>query len=189
MASNWFKSLALILGEAELYDLLTMLSHTGLVAKGASIGLTEEETVSVYAYTMPDQLDDRCCYRAINDSLRYGLSGLEPVVDAISGALSKLPPFVGLVIRRTNLLDGVLHLSPGAVFYDKAFLSTSNNLDREMHFGRDDLSIWSVGGRDISAFSAIPGEREVLFAPSTRLCLSSIAAGPTGYSLIADEVP
>jgi hypothetical protein len=88
-------------------------------------------------------------------------------VEALNQALDKLPPHDGPVFRGASLPPEMLaQYQPGATVSESAFWSTSMDLGvaRSTAFsGNVEFWILSKTGRDISSFSAIPSEREVLF--------------------------
>jgi hypothetical protein len=87
--------------------------------------------------------------------------------DALARALHKFPPHRGPVLRGTDLPSEVIaQYQPGSVITENGFLSTTMDfkIARSPAFaGNVGFRIRSSTARDISSFSIIPGEREVLF--------------------------
>jgi hypothetical protein len=81
--------------------------------------------------------------------------------------LEKFPPHNGSVFRGTNLPPDVLaRYQPGAVVTESAFFSTTMDLNvaqSPAFAGNVEFRILSRTGRDISSFSLIPSEQEVLY--------------------------
>jgi hypothetical protein len=108
-------------------------------------------------------------YEDLNDALRNSSmdASQQARVDALNQALEKLPPHEGPVFRGTNLPPEVLaQYQPGAIVSESAFLSTSMDLtvaQSDAFAGNVEFRILSKSGRDISSFSVIPAEQEVLF--------------------------
>lgn len=87
-------------------------------------------------------------------------------VDAISRALTKLPPFIGDVRRGATLTPDLWDFyAPGRTVQELAFTSTTRLA--EGFTGNTQFRIASVTGKDISAYSVFPEEQEVLFDRGT----------------------
>lgn len=130
-------------------------------------------------------------YHDLNNALRSGLmdASQQARVQALQNALAKLPPYRGPVIRGTNLPPEVLaRYRPGEVVTEHAFLSTSTHtgVARSPTFGGNvEFRILSKTGRDISSFSVLPGEHEVLFPAGTKFyVVSKIFDALTGRTVI-----
>lgn len=86
----------------------------------------------------------------------------------VTSCLNRLPPHAETVFRKATLTARqVQHYRAEAVISEPAFLSASRDA---FWTGRGDtlFVIESDEGRDVSAYSAHPDEREVLFRPATR---------------------
>jgi len=111
-------------------------------------------------------------YARVNLALRTPRVPMSPEingrVDALSSALRKLPDHIGWVHRGANLTPGQLaRYRPGAVIREQPFTSTAV-LAEDRFTGNTHFIIRSYGGRDVSKYSQVPAEREVLFDRRTR---------------------
>jgi hypothetical protein len=108
-------------------------------------------------------------HEELNNALRSGTmdASQQARIEALNGALDKLPPHEGPVFRGTNLPPEVLaQYQRGSIVTESGFLSTSMDLkvaQSEAFAGNVEFRIWSKTGHDISALSVIPTEHEVLF--------------------------
>ncbi|CAM3649901.1 hypothetical protein KIPE111705_18825 [Kibdelosporangium persicum] len=103
----------------------------------------------------------------------------EGYVKVINSALNHLPPYRGVVHRVINTSDAPLRASQfpmHATITERAFLSTSRGGPSDFP-GKVVMEIHSLTGRDISAVSHRPSEREVLFPSGTRFTVVG-----TGYN-------
>ncbi len=110
-------------------------------------------------------------------------------IEAISTALKKLPAYDGPVFRGTDLPSEVLaHYQPGEVITEDAFLSTTTDpaVARSPEFeGNVEFRILSSTGRDISSFSMISDEQEVLFRAGAKFYVLDRIVDPlTGKTII-----
>ena len=188
--SECYEALSHALGEKRLKDLLERLGDYGIFSRGAVLGLTEEQTACVHAYTLTDTIDGQSLFRTINAALRKGDGALEPkIFDVLLQGLEKMPKFEGVAVRRTELPAEVISMNSGQLFADPAFLSASRNLDphSRVYFGRDVLFLRSITGRDISSLAAFASEQEILFLPGTKFRISSVSEAGTGFTIIGDE--
>ncbi|GEM_PF-5605646 len=106
-------------------------------------------------------------YWALNLALRSGsVAPGSPVaqrVDDLSKALSELPAYQGVAYRGTDLSAGQLNrYTPGEVVREPAFTSASRVVDGAFP-GNAIFRIDSTTGRDVSSYSTIAMEAEVLF--------------------------
>ncbi|HXO82464.1 MAG TPA: ADP-ribosyltransferase domain-containing protein [Mycobacterium sp.] len=135
--------------------------HYGPVAHSAP-SLTPQDLSAFANYTGPG-------HEYLNEALRTGTldASQQAQVDVLSQALEKLPPHHGPVFRGTNLPADVLaQYQPGAVVSESAFFSTTTDLkvaQSPAFAGNVEFRIRSTTGRDISSFSILPSEQEVLF--------------------------
>jgi hypothetical protein len=130
-------------------------------------------------------------FRDLNDALRRDALDASQLarVEAINNALDKLPPYEGPVVRGTNLPEEVLdRYQPGQVITEDAFLSTTTNVAvaRSPAFdGNVEFIIMSSTGRDVSPFSLVPHEQEVLFRSGTSFyVVSKVVDSLTGKTII-----
>jgi hypothetical protein len=130
-------------------------------------------------------------YTDLNDALRNGTldASLSARVDALKGALEKLPPYEGPVIRGSNIPAEMLaQYKPGEVIVEHAFLSTTKNpavAQLPTFAGNVEFQILSKSGRDISSFSMFPEEQEVLFTAGTEFYIVDKFLDPvTGRTFI-----
>jgi hypothetical protein len=110
-------------------------------------------------------------------------------IDALHGALKKLPTYEGPVVRGTDLPPEVLdQYQPGQVVTESAFTSTTTDpaVARSPTFtGNVEFRIMSSSGRDISSLSMFPHEQEILFPPDTEFEVISRTEDPlTGRTII-----
>ncbi|AKM03221.1 RHS repeat-associated core domain-containing protein [Burkholderia pyrrocinia] len=128
--------------------------------------LTDNEYLAIRGYTSN-------LYEEINPALRAGNPGeWGRLTSEASNGLSKLADngyaHVGDVVRNLRLTnEQVEQLFPvGGVFQDKAFLSTTTDLDGVFP-GKVTMNIASRSGVKVSSLSEFPREAEVLFKPDT----------------------
>tara|TARA_R110002020_G_scaffold161283_8_gene346262 strand:- start:6747 stop:7235 length:489 start_codon:yes stop_codon:yes gene_type:complete len=159
---------------------------------GRSHGLTDEEVICIFAYTMPNPASGRSVYQALNTALRYPLSHeaahMKPMASLLLKAMSKLAPVDGPLVRRTTIPPDVMHDAKlYARFCDPAFISFSKdpNLDP---FGKDLLVVRSTRARNISDLSYFSSEWEALYPPATPFQVSSLVDEASGAILILNEV-
>src|SRR6185312_13573079 len=102
----------------------------------------------------------------LNDALRNSNmdASQHARVEALNGALEKIPPHGGLVYRGADLPPEVLaQYQRGSVVTEIAFVSTSTDpavAHSSAFAGNVEFRIVSRTGRDISSFSAFPSEQE-----------------------------
>jgi hypothetical protein len=142
-------------------------SPTALQAMKAG-GLSLTEAVSIFMYTTGD-------YSSINAQLRTGrVSGdVRAVTDECISGMAKLPPHDETVSRLVNLPDRVAaqHVEGATIQYD-AFTSTSTKPNGDENFNGNMFMLMEPkpgsSGKDVSMFSNLPDEQEVLFPPGTQ---------------------
>lgn len=148
--------------------------------------LTWPEKFAIRHYTSP-------AFAEINAAARYPreLPGRfrrnKSVISAIDSGLKEMPVFRGTVYRQAiDMPDEVLQgLSPGSVFSDKGFLSTSKQQTKRHNFR---FEIRSSTGRDISDISNIGVEQEVLFARNARFRVVSSQKTNGITNIVMDEI-
>jgi hypothetical protein len=157
--------------------------HHGPVAHNAA-PLTTGDLSAVADYTGLGHED-------LNDALRTKTvdASQQARVEALNQALEKLPRHHGPVVRGTDLpLDVLARYQPDAVVTERAFLSSSVEpavAQSTAFAGNVEFRILSKAGRDISSFSTIPGEREVLFPTGTQFYVVDRKSDPvTGRTII-----
>jgi NAD:arginine ADP-ribosyltransferase len=140
----------------------------------ARFSLTLDDKISLRFYCNNN-------FRAINGALRTGDYSSSPAskrIPAILKALTKrnLQSYQGEVYRGTDLPPHVAaELQPGAIYSDKAFLSTSDR--RELAFKRTTtFIIESKTGCSIKKFSRFD-EGEILFRPNTFFRIQKVEKG------------
>lgn len=141
----------------------------GLAARNLSNVLTEAEQVALYAWTLDTGND--ALFRRINHALRTGeaFDELEPMIALMRSALDKLPNYEGTVYRAVKRADfsGKFpkfdndHVPFNYVMYN-GFTGTSKQIEGTLR-GNIRINIKSLTGKDISLFSRIPEQKEILF--------------------------
>ncbi|GAB0104454.1 hypothetical protein JMUB6875_34280 [Nocardia sp. JMUB6875] len=139
--------------------------------------LTPDEQEAVHRYTDPDA----DVFSDLNHRLRNGLE-LEPeqqkLVADITSGLEKLPAYDGTVWRGTHLTpEQIARYVPGEKVTEASFTSTSRD-PRRIFTSKVEFIIHSESGRDISALSARPSEKEVLFKPGTTFEVRGVVEDP-----------
>ncbi|GLE57220.1 hypothetical protein NJBCHELONAE_25280 [Mycobacteroides chelonae] len=120
-------------------------------------------------------------FRDLNSALRSGAldASQQARVDAIKGALEKLPRHEGPVARGTDLPPEVLaRYQPGKNVVEDAFTSTSKDPSATFP-GNTYFEIVSKNGRSVDGLSQYPHEAEVLFPPGTAFSVLSKVVDPT----------
>ncbi|MGE0173996.1 MAG: ADP-ribosyltransferase [Oligoflexales bacterium] len=189
----------------EMYDLFNkqqwikrILEPSSAIANGKALGLTEEESLSVRAYTQYE-------YIPINNQLRTkNISPLHrPVINLAASGLRKLPKFVGTVYRGTELKPEILAKYKTAFekkvpLQELGFLSTTssesylNDSSFGMHNAR--FIIESTSGTPVDRLSHLPVEKEVLFTPGNWFQIVDIkndaqSAGNSRTIIMMKELP
>jgi hypothetical protein len=135
------------------------------IARDPRISSVEQAAIVDYSDGGADTLN-----AALRGPQAGNLSALEQAeVEAIDGALAKLPPSAGSSWRGQDrsYLD---HLQPGTEYEERGFLSTSasqNHPSLQKGSGRAIIEVVGKTGRDISHTSMFPGESEVLLPRNT----------------------
>lgn len=130
-------------------------------------------------------------YEDLNHALRTDTmdASQQARADALNQALRKCEPHRGAVFRGTDMPAEVLaQYQPGAVITESGFLSTTMDLtvaQSPAFAGNVEFRILSATGRDISSFSVIPDEKEVLFPTGTKFYVVDRKTHPdTGLTVI-----
>ncbi|NKY48145.1 scabin-related ADP-ribosyltransferase [Nocardia cerradoensis] len=139
---------------------------------------TPEQHRAIRDYTDPDGNH----YTDLNNRLRNHTEldpAQEQLAQRISDGLSNLPAHTGTVWRGTSLSpEEIARYVPGETVTEAAFTSTSRD-PRRTFVGNVEFVIHSSTGRDISAHSVRPGEREVLFDRNTTFEVRGVTHDPT----------
>jgi hypothetical protein len=135
-----------------------------------SILLSPDESAAIYLYTMPTKF-----FSNLNDALRNpNRQVLKPwlhFLKLLITALNKLPPTRTTVWRAVNE-HVTFTLDEGKVYTWWDITSCSMNINSVQQFLGESgtlFAIETIHGRDISMFSAIPDEQEVIIMPGTRV--------------------
>ena len=105
---------------------------------------------------------------------------------SLNAALARLPDYVGVVKRGTNLTAEQIALHvPGRIVTKEAFTSTSTGpgFPSDVHF-----VIHSRHGKKIAPYSAYPKEGEVLFAAGTRFLVTKVERRGNRIKITMEEV-
>jgi hypothetical protein len=132
--------------------------------------LTRDEWAAIYLYTMPTEF-----FRRLNIALRAtNRQVLEPWLDFLKllmTALKKLPSTKAIIWRAVNY-DATLKFVEDEVYtyWDLNSCSTSiNSVQAFLGESGTLFSIEATDAKDISMFSAVPDEQEVILMPGTRV--------------------
>lgn len=92
------------------------------------------------------------------------------------GAMRKLPDFKGVVFRGNRTADIVgREYTPGREIFWSAFTSCTTDAEMAKRFAGPRGVVFRIrvnSGKDVSAFSALGGEKEVLLPPNAGLVVS-----------------
>lgn len=111
--------------------------------------------------------------------------------NGVSQALAKLPAVAAVVFRPAYLSDAQLaRYQPGALVEERGFLSCTLDPARTTD-GNTTFAIASVWAKDISSYSPVPADAEVVFDRSTAFRVLEQRRDPdTGrIEIILEEVP
>lgn len=158
----------------------------GVLEKGMHAGLTEQETVAIFGYTLQDYEllnpiawgKDEVLYEFSTGSCTLYKADMWPEIEVLNSALSKLPPAQPLNATLWRV-SGQSAEELGSVITG-GYSSTSRDFNHTLAFARAYSpytggypSLWAIeshtSGRDISEFSDYPNEQEVLFPMGSRL--------------------
>lgn len=145
-----------------------ILANPTAVQAMKDCGLSLTEAVSIFMYTTGD-------YSSINAQLRSGKvtdDVREVSAQCVSG-MAKLPSHDDTVTRLVNLPDKIANLHvEGAVLQYDAYTSTSTKPGGDENFNGNMFMLLEPkggsAGKDVSMFSNLPDEQEVLFPPGTQ---------------------
>ncbi|MGI8761254.1 MAG: ADP-ribosyltransferase [Jatrophihabitantaceae bacterium] len=140
----------------------------GRDAAGAAGGreLSAADRTALDDYTSHHYVELNDYNRGVGTVSPQEATQLERRSQAVSDALAKLPPHEGTVYRGTNLPEDVLtNYRSGETIREDAFTSAST--DRPFP-GNAQYTIRSSNGKEVSGYSNVPNENEVLFDRGTR---------------------
>ena len=133
-------------------------------------GLTWDESAAIYLYTIPGPL-----FAGLNTALRNPdrqlLRPWLPYLKLLTKALKKLPDTKATVWRGVNY-DSTLHFVDNGVYTWWGITSCSKSVNIVKAFIGESgtlFTIETVHGKDITKFSAISDEEEVVLLPATRV--------------------
>lgn len=139
------------------------------IALAAQLGLTQAEIVAVRSYTGTGyhDINRRAWSLPVSNP-----KAVDAAADVLASALNKMPSYVGLAYRRTDLPTKVLAQHKiGSVVEYKAFTSTSYG--EALDFGPHKLVIRSKTGKRVGWLSEFnEKEREVLFSSPKRFLVA-----------------
>ncbi|MEV6769712.1 ADP-ribosyltransferase domain-containing protein [Nocardia sp. NPDC051030] len=139
--------------------------------------ITQADEDAIRAYTSPYT----GLYEDLNSALRAGAvdATQSTQIKAIEEALTKLPDHNGVVFRGTDLPPNVLaEYKTGETVVEKSFTSTTAAAE-EAFPGNTQFTIVSKSGKEVTNYSDIPSEQEVLFPPGTAFRVLSNDFDPT----------
>ena len=141
--------------------------------------LSYDEAEAIKAYTR--------CSKKVNGALRNARNQVIPEavqkqIDSINSGLGKFPSFVGTTFRGCGEdVKDYFDLSPGQIFCDSAFLSTTKEEEMTENFGGAFYTFvitCKQKGKYISDYDCFDGEdeseEEVLFPPETRFLITKV---------------
>jgi hypothetical protein len=127
-----------------------------------------DESAAIYLYTMPKKF-----FSSLNIALRHAnRQVLKPwlhFLKLLITALKKLPPTKATIWRAVNY-DARLKFIEGEVYTYWDLNSCSMNINSVQPFLGENgtlFTIEAIHGKDISMFSAVPDEQEVIIMPGT----------------------
>jgi hypothetical protein len=148
--------------------------------------LTWDESAAIRLYTMSTRF-----VTCLNQTLRSENQRVPkqwfPFLKLIEGALKKLPLTRATVWRGVNNYDEASKFVEGEVRTWWAITSCTNSIKIAKQYLDPSgtlFAIETVNGRDISMFSAMPDEQEVVLMPGARLCVKSSAVKFTDHLFI-----
>jgi hypothetical protein len=132
--------------------------------------LTQDESAAIYLYTMPTSF-----HSALNNTLRAeNRRALKPwfaFLKLFITALKKLPSTKATIWRGVNYDDTLTYVDNDVLIW-WSVNSCSMNLEKVQSFLGESGTLFiidAICAKDISTFSAIPDEQEVVLMPGTRV--------------------
>jgi hypothetical protein len=132
--------------------------------------LTSDESAAIYLYTMPTEFFSNLNI-VLRDANRQVLKPWLHFLKLLITALKKLPP-TKTTVWRAVYKDVVFTLDEDVMYTWWDITSCSKNINTVQPFLGDSgtlFAIETIHGRDISTFSAVPDEEEVIIMPGTRV--------------------
>ncbi|MFE3028310.1 ADP-ribosyltransferase [Nocardia tengchongensis] len=152
-------------------------------AASEPVTLTTAERRALYSYT---EWDSTWINRRLRESGDFSPTEQRRIGE-LRSALNKLKDFRGPVIRRTNIEPETLETyQPGQTVVEKSFTSATKNPDAQFEGmdGRVEWQIDSKTGKDVSAYSDLPPEEEVLFSDGASFFVSERFIDSSGRTVI-----
>lgn len=131
---------------------------------------TWDQSAAIYLYTMSIPFFSRL-NAALRDPNRQVLHPWLPFLKLLMSALEKLPQTKAIVWRGVHY-DARLHFVDNDIYTWWGVTSCSKNINRvQAYLGESGtlFTIEAVHGKDISMFSAVPDEQEVVLMPGTHV--------------------
>jgi hypothetical protein len=132
--------------------------------------LTRDESAAIYLYTMPVEFFSKLNI-ALRDPNRQVLKSWLHFLKLFMTALEKLPSIQATIWRAVNY-DATSKFVEGEAYTYWDLNSCSRNISIvQLFLGENGtlFTIETIHGKDISTFSAIPDEKEVILMPGTRV--------------------
>lgn len=132
--------------------------------------MTTSQASSIKSYTESG-------YRMINRSLLKGVTTQE--AEELAEAISTLPSFSGVSFRSIHIDEIGFYLNSlkaNSEITFAAFSSTSQSEKVAAAFGNVLFTIQGKTGKDISAYSDAPAEKEILFTAGTTFVVKAVKA-------------
>ncbi len=128
----------------------------------ANLKLTEDEASAIKYYTSDDRK-----INALNKKLREGTATKNDkiVEKVLNQALNKMPSYEGTVYRGIKIsdVDGFIKRYTSGKEIDFSQFTSTSFKKAESYYGNVKYEIISKTGKDVSALSSKPAEKEVLF--------------------------
>jgi hypothetical protein len=148
--------------------------------------LTRDESAAIYLYTIPGTKFFSSLNRALRAGVRQVLEPWLHFLKLLMAALKKLPPTKAIIWRGVNN-DVVFTLHEDKVYTWWDITSCSMNINSvQPYLGENGtlFAIETIHGRDISTFSAVPDEEEVIIMPGTRVRAKAQSLNIPGHLFI-----
>ena len=139
--------------------------------------LTLEESAAIYLYTMPSSSVYKSLNIALRGENRQLLHPWLPFLKLLITALEKLPPFKDTIWRGVAS-DETSKFIGGSVYTWWGITSCSKSLDIAQKYIGESGTLFAIEkahGKDVTMFSAVQDEKEVILMPATRCVAKSPA--------------
>ena len=139
--------------------------------------ITHDESAAIYLYTMPKTFFLEL-NKALRNPNRQVLHPWLPFLKLLMGALKKLPDTKASLWRGVNY-DATTNFVDDDVYTWWGVSSCSRSVNIVQRFMGDSGTLFNIEtahGKDISMFSVVPAEEEVILMPATRVRAKSEAA-------------